>query len=74
MRQFIGVEGGRGGAPGAGAGPTRGVGLGRGCWPPLPVGTPSAPSDAYKLTLNLKMAGRPLFSTEDIPTRRYLKP
>ena len=41
---------------------------------PCPWGTPSAPSDAYKLTLNLKTSGRPLFSTEDIPMRRHLKP
>ena len=41
---------------------------------PCPVGTPSAPSDAYKITLTLKTSGRILFSTEDIPTRRHLKP
>ena len=41
---------------------------------PYPLGTASAPSDAYKILLTLKMTGRPLFSTEVIPTRRHLKP
>ena len=41
---------------------------------PGPWGTPSAPSDAYKIPKSLILTGRPLFSTEDIPTRHYLKP
>ena len=41
---------------------------------PCPLGIDSAPSDAYKIPFNLKTTGRPLFSTEDIPTRRHLKP
>ena len=41
---------------------------------PYPVGTPSVPSDAYKIPINLKTSGRPLFSAEDIPTCRHLKP
>ena len=51
-------------APGPPAGGTR----------PCPWGTPSAPSDAYKITLNLKTSKRPLFSREVTPTRRHLKP
>ena len=41
---------------------------------PYPVGTPLVPSDAYKIRFILKMSGRTLFSTEDIPMRRHLKP
>ena len=41
---------------------------------PCPWATSSAPSDAYKITKSLILTGRPLFFTEDIPTRRHLKP
>ena len=46
----------------------------RGWGPPLPVGTASAPSDAYKIPFNLKTTVRPLFSREVISTRRHLTP
>ena len=34
---------------------------------PCPVGTPSAPSDVFKLPHDLKTLGRPLFSTKPVP-------
>ena len=57
-----------------GAATCRDLGPTRGWDPPCPMGTPSAPSDAYKITLTLKTPRRPLFSREDIPTCRHLKP
>ena len=42
--------------------------------PALPVGYPLAASDAYKISKSLILTARPLSSTEDIPTRRHLKP
>ena len=55
---------------GGGRGPPGPVGGAR----PCPMGTASAPSDAYKILLTLKMTGRPLFSRQVTPTRRHLKP
>ena len=37
-------------------------------------GTSSAPSDAYKFTIDLKTSRRPLFSTNSTPTCRHRKP
>ena len=69
------VEGQPGGPPrGQGwppaAGPPRGAGGTR----PYPLGTSTAPSDAYKTPFDLKPRGRPLFSTNSTPTRRHRKP
>ena len=55
---------------GAAAAPPRPAGGAR----PCPLGTASAPYDAYKIPLTLKMRGRPLFSREITPTRRHRKP
>ena len=41
---------------------------------PFPVGTSSAPSDSYKITINLKTSRRRLFSRNSTPTRRHRKP
>ena len=41
---------------------------------PCSWGTPSAPSDAYKIPKNLKTSRRPLFSRNSTPTRRHQKP
>ena len=38
---------------------------------PCPLGTASAPSDAYKIPFDLKPRGRPLFSRNLTPTRRH---
>ena len=57
-----------------GAACCRGQGATRGWEPPLPVGHLSAPSDAYKITLNLKTSRQPLFSREVTPRRRTINP
>ena len=41
---------------------------------PCPLGTSSPPSDAYKIPLDLKPRGRPLFSRNSSPSRRHRKP
>ena len=67
-------KGSPGGHPQARAACCRGLGSTRGWDPPLPVGHPLGPSDAYKFTLNLITSRRPLFFREVTPTRRHLKP
>ena len=57
-----------------GEAPCRGPRATAGGTRPCPVGTPSAPSDAYKITLTLKTSRRPLFSREVTPRRRHHKP
>ena len=57
-----------------GTAPCHGLGPTHGWDPPCPLGTPSAPSDAYKITLNLKTSRKPFFSREVTPRRHHHKP
>ena len=63
---------------GATQGPQAGGGRGRlgpmGGARPCPLGTASAPSDAYKIPFTLKTSRRPLFSRKVIPTCCHHKP